>query len=58
MYRKVLSEAETYNRVAEAAMANDDYEIAQQFLEQALFSASFAAMVYETVLTPSSRRVS
>jgi Flp pilus assembly protein TadD len=39
MYRKVLSEAETYNRVAEAAMANDDYEIAQQFLEQALYES-------------------
>ncbi len=39
MYLKVLSEAETYNRVAKAAMANNDYEIAQQFLEQALYES-------------------
>ncbi len=39
MYLKVLGEAETYNRVAEAAMNNDDYDMAQQFLEQALYES-------------------
>ncbi len=39
MYLKVLSEAETYNRVAKAAMANHDYEKAEQFLEQALYES-------------------
>lgn len=37
MYLNVLSEAETYNRVAEAAVANGDYETAQQMLEQAIY---------------------
>ena len=39
MYLKVLSEAESYNKVAEAAMANRDYETAQQLLEQAIFES-------------------
>ncbi len=36
MYLNVLSEAQTYNKVAEAAMANNDYETAQRLLEQAI----------------------
>jgi Flp pilus assembly protein TadD len=39
MYLKVLSEAETYNKVAEAAIANSDYETAQQMLEQAIYES-------------------
>ncbi len=39
MYQKVLSEAETYNKVAEAAMANYDYETAQRLLEQAIYES-------------------
>lgn len=39
MYLKVLSEAESYNKVAEAAIANDDYETAQQLLEQAIYES-------------------
>jgi tetratricopeptide (TPR) repeat protein len=39
MYLHVLSQAETYNKVAEAAMANNDYETAQQLLEQAIFES-------------------
>ncbi len=39
MYLNVLSQAETYNKVAEAAMANSDYETAQQLLEQAIFES-------------------
>ena len=39
MYLKVLSEAETYNKVAEAAMANYDYETAQRLLEQAIYES-------------------
>ena len=39
MYSKVLSEAQTYNKVAEAAMANNDYETAQRLLEQAIYES-------------------
>lgn len=39
MYLHVLSQAETYNKVAEAAMANNDYETAQQLLEQAIYES-------------------
>jgi len=39
MYLNVLSQAETYNKVAEAAMANSDYETAQQLLEQAIYES-------------------
>lgn len=39
MYSKVLSEAQTYNKVAEAAMANNDYETAQRLLEKAIYES-------------------
>ena len=39
MYQKVLSEAETYNKVAEAAIDNDDYVTAQQLLEHAIYES-------------------
>ena len=39
MYLKVLSEPQTYNKVAEAAIANNDYETAQQLLEQAIYES-------------------
>jgi Flp pilus assembly protein TadD len=36
MYRKVLDDAQTFNKVAEAAMINSDYEMAERLLEQAI----------------------
>ncbi len=39
MYLNVLSEPQTYNKVAEAAIVNNDYETAQQLLEQAIFES-------------------
>lgn len=39
MYLKVLDKAETYNRVAEAAIANNDYDTAQELLEMALYES-------------------
>ncbi len=39
LYLKVLSEAQTYNRVAEAAMANNDYDTAQRLLERAIYAS-------------------
>jgi Flp pilus assembly protein TadD len=39
MYLKVLSEPQTYNKVAEAAIANYDYETAQHLLEKAIYES-------------------
>lgn len=39
MYRKVLDEAETYNKVAEAAIANEDYEAARKLLNHAIYES-------------------